>query len=436
MSKPLVAIVGRPNVGKSTFFNRIVGKRISITSEEQGTTRDRIYEDAEWCGNFFTLVDTGGIDRASDDKFQKDIFAQAKVAMDTADVILFMVDGQSGVTENDSEIAGLLRRSKTPILLVVNKLDNFDLMATYEFMALGLGDPVPLSCEQSKGIGDALDRLVELFPKKSNEEQESDGLKIAIVGRPNVGKSSLVNKILGENRVVVSSVEGTTRDAVLVPFKHNKKDYFLIDTAGMRRKRGYENFSIESFSVLRTLDSIKRADVVVIMIDATEEISEQDVRIAGYVHEEGKPSLILVNKWDVHTGDKKAFENKLKESLAFMDYFKVDYISALTGSRVGQIIPQIEAVYANASKRITTGVVNEVLANALLSNEPPTHKGRRLKIYYMTQVSTCPPEFVLFVNDGVLMHFSYLRYIENKVRAAIDFSGTPIKFTIKNRGEE
>ena len=436
MSKPLVVIVGRPNVGKSTFFNKIVGRRVSITSEEQGTTRDRIYEDAEWCGNHFTLVDTGGLDRTSDDKFQKDIFAQAKVAMDTADVILFMVDAKSGVTENDSEVARLLRRGKAPVVLIVNKLDNFDIADTYEFMSLGLGDPVPLSCEQSKGIGDALDKIVEHFPKGTAVEQEVNGLKIAIVGRPNVGKSSITNKILGEERVVVSEIEGTTRDSVLVPFKYQKKDYYVIDTAGMRRKRGYDNFSIESFSVLRTLDSIKRADVVIIMIDATEEITEQDVRIAGYVHEEGKPSLILVNKWDLKTGDKKSYEEKLKQSLSFMDYFKVDYVSALTGSRVGQIIPQVEEVYANASKRVTTGVINEVLASALLSNEPPIHKGRKLKIYYITQIETCPPEFVLFVNDGVLMHFSYLRYLENKIRAAIDFTGTPIKFVIKNKGEE
>lgn len=434
--KPIVAIIGRPNVGKSTFFNKICGKRISIVDDTPGVTRDRIYADAEWCGHDFLLVDTGGLDPKSEDKFQQDIFKQAQVAIEQAHVIVFLVDGKTGVNANDEDVAKILKRSKTPVILVVNKLDNFEIENTYEFYGLGLGDPMPLSVEQSKGIGDVLDKIVSYFPQKT-EKQDEKMTKIAIVGRPNVGKSSLVNRLVGQSRVVVSDIEGTTRDSVLVPFRYNKKDYAFVDTAGLRRARSVEKASIEGYSVLRTMNAIEEADVVLIVFDGSEEkLSEQDFRIAGFVHEAGKPSVVVVNKWDIKNSNKNAFEEILKKDLAFMDYFKSIYVSALTGESVGQIMEKVEQVYQNASKRISTGLLNEILHDAILNYQPPAHKGKRCKVQYITQPSTNPPTFVIFVNDAKLVNFSYRRYLENKIREKIDFSGSPIKIVIRGREDK
>lgn len=438
MKKPLVAIVGRPNVGKSTFFNYIVGKRISIVDPTPGVTRDRVYADAEWCGHNFTLVDTGGLDSASEDIFQKNIFMQAEIAVELADVVIFIVDGNAGVTRNDEEVASFLRRSKKPIVLAVNKLDNFEVEKTYDFYSLGLGDPYPMSTLQAKGLGEILDEVVKHFPEQS-EKEEDNSIKIAVVGRPNAGKSSIVNRILGEDRVVVSDIAGTTRDAIDSNFRYNGKDYTIIDTAGLRRKRAVENESIESYSVIRSMDAIKRADIVLIVFNASEEISEQDVRIAGYVHEENKPSIIIMNKWDlVEKNDRTIlkYQKDLDEKLKFMNYFKTLYISALTGKRFNEIMPEVEKVMENTSRRIPTGALNEILQNAMVANEPPYRKGRRLKIKYITQADTNPPTFVLFVNDASLMHYSYLRYLENYIRGTVDFSGTPIKIILKSKEEE
>lgn len=437
MKKPLVAIVGRPNVGKSSFFNYIVGKRISIVDSKPGVTRDRVYADAEWCGHFFTLVDTGGLDAKSEDIFQENIFRQAEIAIDLAEVIIFIVDGRDGLTNNDLEIATLLRKSKKNIVLVVNKLDNFEVEKTYDFYELGLGEPFPISIKQAKGLGEVLDQVIDYFKEKVSEE-DTKTIKIAVVGRPNAGKSSIVNKILGEERVVVSNVAGTTRDAIDTDFKYNGKDYTIIDTAGLRRKRAVEYLTVESYSVLRAMEAIKRADVVLIVFDSSEEISEQDVRIAGYVHEEGKPSLIVMNKWDIVEKDDKSiikYNKILEEKLKFMSYFKPLYVSALTGKRFGEIMSQVETVLENASRRISTGSLNEILANAVVTNEPPFRKGKRLKIKYITQASTNPPTFVLFVNDADAVHFSYLRYLENYFRSAVDFSGTPINLILKGKGD-
>jgi len=436
MYKPVVAVVGRPNVGKSTFFNKICGKRISIVDDTPGVTRDRIYADAEWAGHAFTLVDTGGLDENSDDVFQADIKKQALLAINEADVIVFLVDGRVGVTPNDEEVAQILLRSKTPVVLVVNKLDNFEVEQTYEFYSLGLGDPYPLSVLQSKGLGDVLDAIVKNF-KQNVDSEITSATKVAVVGRPNVGKSSLVNRLIGSDRVVVSGVEGTTRDAVLVPFKYNKKEYALVDTAGLRRQRSVEKVSVEGYSVLRTMSAIDEADVVIIAIDGSQEIiTEQDVRVAGYVHEAGKPSVIVVNKWDINSMSKDKFLANLKESLSFMDYFKVIFVSALTGASTGQIMGLVEEVYQNACRRITTGALNDLLHDAILNFEPPAHNGARAKIRYITQASTNPPTFVLFVNNPKLINFSYKRYLENRFRERIDFSGTPIEFVIKGKGEE
>lgn len=437
MYKPVVAVVGRPNVGKSTFFNKICGKRISIVDDTPGVTRDRIYADAEWCGHAFTLVDTGGLDSQSDDVFQKDIAQQAKIAIHEADVIVFLVDGRVGVTPNDEEVASILQRSKTPVVLVVNKLDNFEVEKTYEFYSLGLGDPMPLSVMQSKGLGDVLDEIVKHFKERKLTEEEEKLTKIALVGRPNVGKSSLVNRLIGETRVVVSDQEGTTRDSVLVPFRYNKKDYALVDTAGLRRQRSVEKVSIEGYSVLRTMSAIDEADVVAIVIDGSSEIiSEQDVRIAGYVHEAGKPSVIVVNKWDIKSRSKENYMALLNEALSFMSYFKVIFVSALTGASTGQIMQMLEESYQNSSKRITTGLLNDLLHDAILGHEPPSHNGARVKIKYITQASSNPPTFVLFVNDAKLINFSYKRYLENKLRERVDFTGTPIRLNIKGKGDE
>ncbi len=436
--KPIVAVVGRPNVGKSTFFNKICGKRISIVKDTPGVTRDRIYADAEWCGYNFTMVDTGGIELKSDDAMFSHIRAQAEAAMEIADVILFFVDAKTGLVSSDYDVAELLRLTKKPVLLVVNKLDNFDIAATYDFYSLGIGEPHPISCEQSLGLGDLLDEVVAHF-KERTEVEEEFSLKIAVVGRPNVGKSSLVNRILGFDRVIVSDVAGTTRDAIDTQFNYMGKSYTIIDTAGMRRKRAIEDESVEDYSVMRTISAISRADVVLVVFDSSEEISEQDVRIAGYVHEQGKPNVIVMNKWDKVEKDThtiETYENKLKTDLAFMDYFKSVYISAATGQRAEKLINLVDEVFVNASQRISTGVLNDVIAEAVAMNEPPAHSGRRLKILYSTQPETNPPKIVIFVNDDKLVHFSYRRYLENYLRKSFDFSGTPIQLVFNARKEE
>lgn len=436
MAKPLVAVVGRSNVGKSTFFNKVCGRRISIVKDTPGVTRDRIYADAEWCGKKFTLIDTGGIETDKTDFFVE-IKRQAEIAIDLADVIVFMVDGRAGLLASDREVAALLRTANKPVVLAVNKLDNNETDNLYDFYELGLGDPFMLSCEQGKGLGDLLDEVTKHFG--AIEESEDAGLSIAFVGRPNVGKSSLVNRLLGFERVIVSDVAGTTRDAVDTPFTYNGAKYTLIDTAGMRRKRGIDDESVERYSVLRAMAAIGRADVVMIVLDATAEISEQDVRIAGLVHEEGKPSVIVMNKWDkvekdTHTVNR--FRDKLAEQLSFMSYFQAEYVSALTGKRVERLLDIAETVYSHASRRITTGLLNEVIGDAVRATEPPTHSGRRLKILYGTQASVCPPTFVIFVNDEELVHFSYKRYLENCLRRSFDFTGTPVRLKFVGKKEE
>ncbi len=441
MKKPLVAIVGRPNTGKSTFFNKICGKRISIIDDMPGVTRDRIYSDAEWCGHVFTLVDTGGLDSKSSDIFQKTIRSQAQIAIDLADVIIFMVDGKDGLTPADEEVGELLRKTKKKVILVVNKLDRFEVENTYDFYSLGLGQPFPISCEQSKGLGEVLDEIINAPAFKGQDISSADDstIKIAVVGRPNAGKSSIVNRILGEERVVVSNVAGTTRDAIDTPFRYANKDYILIDTAGMRRQRSVERESVEGYSVIRAMEAIRRADIVLIVFDASEEISEQDVRIAGYVHEEGKPSVVVMNKWDLVEKDGHTineYKDMLANKLAFMNYFKPIFVSALTGKRLERIMPTVLEVAGNNSRRISTGVLNEVIQKAILAQEPPTKKGKRLKILYATQAEINPPTFVIFVNDGALVHFSYQRFLENRLRDAINFEGTPIKLIFKNRKEK
>lgn len=437
MSKPLVAIVGRPNVGKSTFFNRIVGQRISIVEDTPGVTRDRLYADAEWCGHSFTLIDTGGLEIKSEDVMWSHIRAQAQIAVETADVIVFMLDGKTGLTHEDYEVAAYLRKSRKPILLVVNKLDNNEQHLLYDFYELGLGEPIGISAGQAKGLGDVLDEIVKLTGKYETEEKE-EALKIAVVGKPNAGKSSLVNKLLGYDRVIVSDIAGTTRDAIDTRIKIGDKEYILIDTAGIRRKRSVEE-DLEQYSVMRSLGAVRRADVCLIVIDSSEELSEQDVKIAGYVHEQGKPSVVVMNKWDVVEKDTYTIEKynrKLKEELKFMDYFIPTYVSAKTGKRVDNLIKLAERAYENASRRISTGLLNDVLREAILTNEPPSKNGKRLKIYYVTEVSANPPTFVIFVNDDTLMHFSYRRYLDNALRRSFDFEGTPIRLIIRNKNEK
>ncbi|MCL2256549.1 MAG: ribosome biogenesis GTPase Der [Firmicutes bacterium] len=438
MSKPVVAIVGRPNVGKSAFFNKIVSKRISIVKDEAGVTRDRIYEDAEWCGVNFTLIDTGGIELKSEDVMFKNILIQAQVAMEEADVIVFMVDGRSGLVASDYEVAKILRHSKKPIILLVNKLDNYEIEKTYDFYELGLGEPHGISVEQAKGLGDALDEIVKNFPP-AFEDEIDDRIKIALVGRPNVGKSSLINKLLGFDRVIVSDIAGTTRDSIDTPFEFDGKKYTLIDTAGMRRKREIELDTVESYSVIRSMRAIDRADIVLVVMSTVEDMAEQDVRIAGMVHESGKPSVVVMNKWDIIEKDThtiERFKTKLKNDLAFMDYKKEIFVSALTGLRVEKIMKVVDEVHGNASKRITTGVLNDIIMDAVAVNNPPSYKGKRLKIYYTSQVATNPPTFVFKVNDDNLIHFSYQRYLENQIRKAVDFSGTPIRLIFRGSEEE
>ncbi len=439
MKKPLVAVVGRPNVGKSTLFNRICGRRISIVKDVPGVTRDRIYGDAEWCGYAFSLVDTGGLDSTDTSGFQQNIVRQAQIAVELADVVLLVVDGKQGLVHADYETVDFLRRYNVPVVLVVNKIDNNEIANTYEFYNLGMGEPVAVSAEHNKGIADLLDIVVSKFSTKIDPEKDNDRIKVAVVGKPNAGKSSIVNKLIGQERVMVSDIAGTTRDAIDTPFDYNGNQYLLIDTAGIRRKRGIESESVELYSVLRAFEAIRRADVVVLVVDANAGLSEQDVRIAGFVHEEGKPSVIVMNKWDLVTKDDKTmneFNDKLAEDLKFMDYFLPVYTSALTGQRLNKIMENVDRAYNNSIKRVTTSTLNDMLQNAVLSAEPPTHKGKRLKLNYITQADVAPPTFVLFVNDKNLLHFSYERYLINCLRNAVDFSGTPIRLIVKNKSED
>lgn len=438
--KPVVAVVGRPNVGKSTFFNKVAGRRISIIEDTPGVTRDRIYVDAEWCGRDFTLIDTGGIEPGSDDVILEQMKAQAELAIDMADVIVFMVNVKDGMTAADKDVAAMLQKCGTPVILVANKVDNpgDPPMEIYEFYNLGIGDPWPVSSVHGLGVGDLLDEIVQYFPEDNENSDESDVIHVAIVGKPNAGKSSLVNQILGENRVIVSDIAGTTRDAIDTFYERDGKKYMLIDTAGMR-KRGRINENVERYSVGRSLNAIDRADVCLIMIDAAEGITEQDTKIAGYVHEAGKASIVVVNKWDLvekETNTMKNFKIKVKEGFNFMMYAPSVFISAVTGQRVDSLFEMMDKVVEQNTKRISTGILNDVLGEAVSAVQPPSDKGKRLKIYYTTQADIKPPTFVLFVNDAKLAHYSYVRYIENQFRARFGFEGTPIKFIIREKGKK
>ncbi len=437
MSKPLVAIVGRPNVGKSTLFNRIVGKKVSIVEDMEGVTRDRLYCDAEWCGYNFTLVDTGGLEIKSQDKMWQHIRAQAQIAVDIADVIVYVADGKSGLTANDYEVAEFLRGCNKPIIVAVNKLDNNETENSFDFYELGLGTVVAISAEQSKGIGDLLDEVVEHLPKYDIQQDEGK-LNVAIVGKPNAGKSSITNRILGYDRVIVSNVAGTTRDAIDTDFEWQGKKFNIIDTAGIRKKSSVEE-GVEQYSVMRSLAAIRRADVVLVVIDAQEGLSEQDVKICGFAHEQGKPSVIVMNKWDTIEKDTytvNTFNKKILTELKFMDYFVAEYVSAKTGQRIEKLLSKALEVYEEASKRIATGVLNDVVQDATIAVEPPSDNGKRLKVYYVTQASTNPPTFVFFVNDTKLLHFSYQRYLENSLRKAFTFKGTPIRIILRNKSEK
>ena len=442
MNKPLVAIVGRPNVGKSTFFNKIAGRRISIVEDIPGVTRDRVHADVEWLGHPFTLVDTGGIDPKSDDDLLSQMREQAMVAMDLADVICFFTDARDGLTDDDRDVANLLRRTGKPVLLVVNKTDYMGLNDNlYEFYELGLGDPIGISSTNMLGFGDLLDEIIRLFPSNSqDEEDESKPIQLAIVGRPNVGKSPLTNRLLGQKRTMVSDIPGTTRDAIDTPYTDGSGTLFnIIDTAGIRRKRSVESETLEHFSVLRSIAAIKRCDVALILITAEDGVTEQDTKIAGLVHEEGKAAVVVVNKWDLpekETGTLEKYKKQVLSDLKFMDYAPVLFISAKTGQRVNNVLETAKDVYINACRRITTGVLNDVLNDATNSLPPPIQGTRRLKIYYATQASVQPPAFVLFVNDENLMIFSYERYLENYFRKTFEFSGTPIRFILREKKKE
>lgn len=439
MSKPIAAIVGRPNVGKSTLFNAIAGERISIVKDYPGVTRDRIYADVNWLSYNFTIIDTGGIEPESDDMMLNYMRQQAQVAIETADIILFITDVRQGVVDADFKVADILRKSHKPVLLIVNKVDNFKkfMPDVYEFYNLGIGDPIPVSGASMLGLGDMLDELVKNFNKEDLKEEDDERPKIAVVGKPNVGKSSIINKLIGENRVIVSDIAGTTRDAIDTPVKYNKKEYVFIDTAGLRRKSKIKG-DIERFSIIRTVAAVERADVVIIVIDAIEGVTEQDAKIAGIAHDRGKGVIIAVNKWDaIEKNDKTIYKHteRIRQILSFMPYAEIIFISALTGQRLNKIFEIIDMVIENQTLRVATGVLNEILTEAVAMQQPPSDKGKRLKIYYITQVSVKPPTFVLFVNDKELMHFSYTRYIENKIRETFGFKGTALKFITRERKE-
>lgn len=440
MSKPIVAVVGRPNVGKSTLFNDLAGQQISIVKDTPGVTRDRIYAEVTWLNHSFTLVDTGGIEPETNDIILAQMREQAEIAIATADVIIFMVDVRQGLVDSDAKVADMLRRSHKPVVLVVNKVDHFDKMMAdvYEFYNLGIGDPVPISAVSKLGLGDMLDEVVKYFPEGSDTEEEDERPKIAIVGKPNVGKSSIINKLIGNNRVIVSDIAGTTRDAVDSPVKYNGKEYVFIDTAGLRRKNKIKE-ELERYSIIRTVSAVERADIVIIVIDATEGVTEQDAKIAGIAHERGKGIIIAVNKWDaIEKTDKTIYEftNDIKKTLAFMSYAEILFISAKTGQRLNKIYEMIDHIIESQTLRIPTGVLNEILTEAVAMQQPPSDKGKRLRIYYMTQVSVKPPTFVMFVNDKELTHFSYTRYIENKIRESFGFRGTAIRFINRERKEK
>ncbi len=440
MSKPIVAIVGRPNVGKSTLFNALAGEMISIVKDTPGVTRDRIYANIDWTGHQFTMIDTGGIEPDSNDIILKQMREQAQIAIDTADVIIFMTDIKQGLVDADSKVADMLRRSGKPIVLVVNKVDNFQKMEAdvYEFYNLGIGDPYAISSANKSGFGDMLDQVVEYFDELEDLDEDDDTPKVAIIGKPNVGKSSIINKLAGDNRAIVSDIAGTTRDAIDTKLEFDGKEYVFIDTAGMRRKSKVKE-DIERYSVIRAVTAVERADVVIVVIDAVEGITEQDAKIAGIAHDNGKGIIVAVNKWDaIEKTDKTVYKYKedIKKILSFMPYAEVIFISAKTGQRFAKIFEAIDVVISNATLRIETGTLNQIMAEAVALQQPPSDKGRRLKLLYITQVGVKPPTFVIFVNDRQLMHFSYTRYIENKIREAFGFTGTPLKFIIRERKEE
>lgn len=437
MSKPIVAIVGRPNVGKSTLFNALAGEKIAIVKDTPGVTRDRIYADVSWLNNQFALIDTGGIEPDTKDVILSHMREQAEIAIDMADVIIFMTDVKQGVIDADYNVANMLRKAGKPVLLVVNKVDNFDKYASdvYEFYNLGIGDPIPIAAVSKLGIGDMLDKVLEVIQCNGDDDEEDDRPKVAIIGKPNVGKSSLVNRITGEDRVIVSDIAGTTRDAIDTDVVWNGKEYIFIDTAGLRRKNKIKE-ELERYSIVRAVAAVERADIVIMMIDATEGVTEQDAKIAGIAHDRGKGMIIAVNKWDAiekdtHTANK--FTDKIREILSFVPYASVIYISAKSGQRVHKLFELLDTVIQNHQLRVATGVLNEIMMEAVAMQQPPTDKGKRLKLFYITQVSVKPPTFVIFVNDKKLMHFSYQRYIENKIREAFGFAGTPIRIFIRER---
>ena len=440
MSKPVVAIVGRPNVGKSTLFNVLAGEMISIVKDTPGVTRDRIYADVTWLDKEFTMIDTGGIEPESKDIILSQMREQAQIAIDTADVIIFITDVRQGLVDADSKVADMLRRSGKPVVLAVNKVDNFDkfMPDVYEFYNLGIGDPVPVSAASRLGIGDMLDAVIAHFPEHEAEEKEDEHPRVAIVGKPNVGKSSIINKLTGKQRVIVSDVAGTTRDAIDTNVKYNGKDYVFIDTAGLRRKSKIKE-ELERYSIIRTVTAVERADVVLVVIDATEGVTEQDAKIAGIAHERGKGIIIVVNKWDaIEKNDKtmREYENNVRRVLSFMPYAEIMYVSAETGQRLNKLYDMIDMVIENQTLRVATGVLNEIMTEAVAMQQPPSDKGKRLKLYYITQVAVKPPSFVIFVNNKELMHFSYTRYLENKIREAFGFRGTALKFFIRERKEK
>ena len=440
MSKPVVAIVGRPNVGKSTLFNVIAGDTISIVKDTPGVTRDRIYADCSWLDMNFTLIDTGGIEPDTSDIILSQMREQAEIAISTADVIVFIVDVRQGLVDADSKVADMLRKSRKPVVLAVNKVDSMAKFGNdvYEFYNLGIGDPVPVSAASRLGIGDLLDEVVKHFDGTASEEEEDDRPRIAVVGKPNVGKSSIINKLLGENRVIVSDIAGTTRDAVDTEIVHNGTPYVFIDTAGLRRKNKIKE-ELERYSIIRTVTAVERADIVVVVIDAKEGVTEQDAKIAGIAHDRGKGIIVAVNKWDaIEKNDKTIYQytNKIRETLAFMPYAEFIFISAATGQRLPKLFDMIDMVRQNQNLRVATGVLNEIMTEAVAMQQPPSDKGKRLKLYYITQVAVKPPTFVIFVNDKELMHFSYTRYLENKIREAFGFRGTSLKFFIRERKEK
>ena len=438
--KPVIAIVGRPNVGKSALFNRLVGRRVSIVEDTPGVTRDRIYADIEWRGVPISLIDTGGIEPESKDEMLTQMKRQAMLAVDLADVIIFVGDIHTGVTAADMSVADMLHKSKKPIVLAVNKVDKVGAPPPeiYEFYNLGMGEPIAVSAVQSLGLGDILDAAFEYLPEDFDSDEDEDVIKVAVIGRPNAGKSSLINTVLGENRVIVSNIAGTTRDAIDTYYEKDGKKYLFIDTAGIRRKSKVDE-AVERYSVMRSYSAVDRADVCLIMIDGNEGVAEQDAKVAGYAHEQGKASIVLVNKWDVvekETGTMKHMKTEIQEKLSFMTYAPVEFISAKTGSRIDRVFPLIDSVYEQNSKRVTTGALNDIINEATLKVQPPSDKGKRLKIYYGTQPSTNPPTFVLFVNDKKLAHFSYIRYIENQFRSAFGMDGTPVRFIIREKGTD